>query len=61
MSHPVGERLRCEECGAEIVFTSACMCPEQEPKAHSNVCCGKDMRRLGVEKAAGAAPAQARH
>jgi hypothetical protein len=48
MPHPAGERLRCEECGAEIVFEKACPCPDREPKAHSDVCCGKDMQRVGV-------------
>lgn len=48
MSHPVGERLICDECGAEIVFLKACPCGEREPKAHSDTCCGKEMRSLGV-------------
>lgn len=48
MSHPVGERLRCDECGAEIVFVKACPCPETEPRSHADICCGKDMRSLGV-------------
>ena len=52
MAHPVGERLRCDECGAEIVFVSACPCPEAEPKAHSDICCGKEMRTVGVEQPA---------
>jgi hypothetical protein len=48
MAHPVGERLRCEECGAEIVFVKACPCPERDPSTHSDICCGKQMRRIGV-------------
>lgn len=52
MPHPVGERLRCDECGADIVFTKACPCPGREPKMHSDVCCGKEMRSLGVGPAA---------
>ncbi len=48
MSHPVGERLRCDECGAEIVFVKACPCPQTEPRSHADICCGKDMRSLGV-------------
>ena len=51
MPHPVGERLRCDECGAEIVFVKACPCPEREPKTHSDVCCGKEMQSLGVDPA----------
>ncbi len=48
MAHPQGERLRCDDCGAEIVFVQACNCPEREPKAHSNLCCNKEMRVVGV-------------
>jgi hypothetical protein len=46
--HPVGERLRCDECGAEIVFVQACPCPESERSTHPDICCGKQMRSLGV-------------
>ena len=46
MPHPAGERLRCDECGAEITFTKPCPCPEREPKKHADVCCGKEMRRV---------------
>lgn len=52
MAHPVGERLRCDDCGAEIVFVVACPCSEKEQKTHSDICCGQQMRSLGV----GAAP-----
>lgn len=59
MAHPVGERFRCDDCGAEIMFTAACDCPAEEPSRHAHVCCGQEMRSLGVapgEKAeAGAA------
>lgn len=48
MPHPVGERLRCDDCGAEIMFVKPCTCPERERKSHSDVCCGKEMRNLGV-------------
>ncbi len=48
MAHPTGERLRCDECGAEIVFVKACRCSEQEPKPHSHICCGKEMRSVGL-------------
>ena len=48
MAHPVGERLRCEECGAEIQFVKACPCPE-DAKAHVDRCCGKEMRSVGFE------------
>lgn len=57
MPHPVGERLECESCNAEIVFVRACPCPATEPKAHSNLCCGKEMRL--VEEGAREEPAAA--
>ncbi len=53
MSHPAGERLHCDECGAEIVFTKACNCPEREPKTHSNMCCNKEMRVVAAGASAG--------
>ena len=46
MPHPTGERLRCDDCGAEIMFVKACPCPDA--KKHSDVCCGKEMRSLGI-------------
>lgn len=52
MPHPAGERLRCESCGAEIVFTKACPCPESEPKSHSDICCGQEMQLVSSEKRA---------
>lgn len=61
MSHPVGERLRCDECGAEIVFVKECPCPERDPKMHSDICCGKEMRSLGVQAKGEPAQAEARH
>lgn len=48
MAHTVGERMHCDSCGAEIVYVEACTCPEDEPGVHSNVCCGEEMRSLGV-------------
>lgn len=58
MPHPIGERLRCDECGAEIVFVKPCPCPEREPKMHSDMCCGKEMRSLGVESTSRSQAAQ---
>lgn len=49
MPHPVGERLVCDSCGAEIMFTKACPCPD-EAQAHSDRCCGKAMRSIGVQR-----------
>lgn len=48
MPHPVGERLVCDTCGAEVMFTKPCPCPEKEGH-HSDVCCGKEMRSIGVQ------------
>jgi hypothetical protein len=31
------------------MFTKACDCPPTEPRKHSNMCCGKEMRSMGVE------------
>ena len=56
MPHPTGERLRCDQCGAEIVFVKPCPCPETEPKTHRDICCGEDMRSLGVKPEARSAP-----
>jgi hypothetical protein len=49
MPHPKGERLRCDDCGAEILFMKACPCPPHDPPKHSNLCCNKEMRSLGVD------------
>lgn len=48
MAHPVGEKLHCDGCGAEIVYLAACDCPPQDQSEHTHVCCGKEMRSLGV-------------
>jgi len=61
MPHPVGERLRCDECGAEIMFVTACPCPEREPKAHSDICCGKEMHRVVAGAAAEPVQPEAAH
>lgn len=52
MAHPVGEKLHCDACGAEIVYLVACNCPPSEQKTHSHVCCNQEMKSLGVEAAA---------
>jgi hypothetical protein len=56
MPHPVGERLRCDDCGAEIMFVKACPCPDRESRSHSDICCGKEMHR--VEAGASTEPVQ---
>lgn len=49
MSHPAGERLVCESCGAEIQFIKACPCPETKKNTHADICCGQPMMSLGVQ------------
>lgn len=44
--------MRCDECGAEIVFVKPCPCPARDPKSHMDICCNEEMRSLGVEPAA---------
>lgn len=61
MAHQVGERFRCDECGAEIVYVEPCPCPEHDPKTHSEICCGKQMRALGVQPSREQPQPEARH
>lgn len=46
MPRDVGDRFACEKCGAELVYTKPCPCPEQTPP-HSEVCCGEQMKSMG--------------
>lgn len=48
MAYETGERLRCNDCGAEIEFVKPCRCEVGERKTHANICCGEEMERLGV-------------
>ncbi len=50
MPYAVGQRLRCDSCGAEIVFTRACPCPDTETMHHRDICCGKDMRLVAPDE-----------
>lgn len=59
MPHPAGERLRCDECGAEILFVKPCPCPERDPKAHADICCNKEMRKVESEAATASEPMSA--
>lgn len=61
MPHPAGERLRCDECGAEILFVKPCPCPDREPRAHSDICCGQEMRIVERGATAGASEASPAH
>ncbi len=50
MPRKVGERYVCEQCGAQLVYEKACPCPEDMP--HSEICCGKQMKRLDEKASA---------
>lgn len=47
MPRQVGERYVCEKCGAELVYEKACPC--QGEHAHSEICCGQQMKAAGKE------------
>lgn len=44
MSRPVGARYVCEKCGAALVYEKGCPCPDK--MAHSEICCGQQMRAV---------------
>lgn len=44
MARREGQRLVCEKCGAELVYTKACPCPAE--MAHSEICCGQQMKTV---------------
>lgn len=46
MPRAIGDRYVCDKCGAELVYSKPCDCPEGKP--HSEICCGQQMR-LGKE------------
>ena len=50
MAYLLGEKFHCDSCGAEILYVKPCLCADKEPKAHSNMCCSKEMRSLGVQE-----------
>jgi hypothetical protein len=45
MSRDVGDRYRCVQCGAELVYEKPCPCDESQP--HSEICCGEQMQKVG--------------
>ena len=47
MGRQVGERYVCESCGAELVYEKACPCADGSP--HSEICCGKQMKKKEKE------------
>jgi hypothetical protein len=44
MPREAGDRYLCEACGAQLVYEKPCPCPEKMP--HSEICCGKQMKRV---------------
>jgi hypothetical protein len=51
MARQVGARYVCEKCGAALVYEKACPCPEGH--AHSEICCGQQMKAVGTTGATG--------
>jgi len=45
-----GDRHVCEACGAQLVYEKPCPCPESMP--HSEICCGKQMKRMREQSTA---------
>ena len=37
----VGDRYRCQKCGAELVYEKPCPCSSAMP--HEEICCGQQM------------------
>ena len=52
MPRQAGDRYVCEKCGAKLVYEQSCPCAEG--MAHSEVCCGQQMKL--VEGQAGDKP-----
>jgi hypothetical protein len=44
MSRDVGEKYKCESCGAELVYQKACPCGDG--MVHQEICCGKQMTKI---------------
>lgn len=44
MPRKSGDRYICEKCGAKLVYEKPCPCPEG--MAHSETCCGQQMKRV---------------
>jgi hypothetical protein len=42
MARNLGDRYRCDKCGAVLVYEKACPCPASMP--HSEICCGQQMK-----------------
>lgn len=44
MARNVGDRYVCEKCGAVLAYEKGCPCPEGG--AHSEICCGQQMKAV---------------
>jgi hypothetical protein len=42
MARNAGDRYVCEKCGAALVYEKACPCTDTH--AHSEICCGQQMK-----------------
>jgi len=42
----VGDRYRCEKCGAELVYEKPCPCGPT--MAHVEICCGQQMTAVNA-------------
>ncbi|MDE3197365.1 MAG: hypothetical protein KGN84_13530 [Acidobacteriota bacterium] len=49
MARNTGDRYACEKCGAVLVYEKTCPCPQGNPHAHAEICCGEQMKALGKE------------
>jgi hypothetical protein len=47
MSRKIGDRFKCEKCGAVLVYEKPCPCPDTMP--HSEICCGEQMKAVKDE------------
>jgi hypothetical protein len=47
MSRKIGDRFKCEKCGAVVVYEKPCPCPEK--MKHSEICCGEQMKAVKDE------------
>lgn len=45
MARNAGDRYVCEKCGAALVYDKPCPCSQGH--AHSEVCCGQQMKAAG--------------
>jgi len=44
MGRNVKDRYVCEKCGAVLVYETGCPCPPGD--AHSEICCGQQMKAV---------------